>query len=167
MKSSANPKMADTLTQQIGVLVRREVEARILIPMIETLSEAYGRDEIIKVVSRTIIGIARQQGQDLTRTMGGNSAGHFMESLQFWTQDNALELRIHQQDENTLSFDVTRCRYAEMYLALGVPELGRVLSCNRDFALIDGFNPKAALQRTQTIMQGASFCDFRYTFATP
>ena len=167
MKSTANPKMADTLTQQIGVLVRREVEARILIPMIEALGETYGREDIIDIVSRTVIGIARQQGEDLARTMGGNSAGHFMESLQFWTQDNALELRIHQQDTDTLSFDVTRCRYAEMYMALGVPELGSVLSCNRDFALIDGFNPKAGLQRTQTIMQGATFCDFRYSFPAP
>jgi hypothetical protein len=41
-----------------------------------------------------------------------------------------------------------------------------VLSCNRDAALIDGFNPAVTLTRTQTIMQGASCCDFRYS-ATP
>ncbi len=30
--------------------------------------------------------------------------------------------------------------------------------------LIQGFNPKIILKRTQTIMQGAAYCDFRYTF---
>jgi hypothetical protein len=49
-----------------------------------------------------------------------------------------------------------------MYRALGVPELGALLSCNRDAALIEGFNPAVKLTRTQTIMNGASFCDFRY-----
>jgi hypothetical protein len=50
-----------------------------------------------------------------------------------------------------------------MYRLLGIPELGALLSCNRDWALIQGFNPDVHLERTQTIMQGASFCDFRYT----
>jgi L-2-amino-thiazoline-4-carboxylic acid hydrolase len=57
---------------------------------------------------------------------------------------------------------VTRCRYAEMYRALGIPELGEVLSCQRDAALIEGFNPGVTLERTHTIMQGAATCDFRY-----
>jgi hypothetical protein len=56
-------------------------------------------------------------------------------------------------------------RYAEMYRALGVPELGALLSCNRDFALGEGFNPEMTLTRTQTIMEGAPFCDFRYKVA--
>ena len=50
--------------------------------------------------------------------------------------------------------------------ALGIPELGAVLSCNRDAALIEGFNPSVTLVRTQTIMEGAPCCDFRYTKAT-
>jgi hypothetical protein len=57
---------------------------------------------------------------------------------------------------------VTRCRYAELYHALGIPELGTLLSCNRDYALIEGFNPDVDLTRTQTIMEGATYCDFRY-----
>lgn len=67
-----------------------------------------------------------------------------------------------EQDGERFGFNVTRCRYAEMYRALGIPELGALLSCNRDYALIEGFNPEVALTRTQTIMEGASHCDFRY-----
>jgi hypothetical protein len=36
------------------------------------------------------------------------------------------------------------------------------LSCARDYALIEGFNPDVSLKRTQTIMEGATHCDFRY-----
>jgi hypothetical protein len=29
--------------------------------------------------------------------------------------------------------------------------------------MIDGFNPDLKLTRTQTVMEGASHCDFRFT----
>lgn len=154
----------DTLTQQIGVLVRRETEARILAPIIQALAEAFGRDAVIAIVRDTIINIARQQGAELAEAMDGNSPSHFVASLQYWTKDDALNIEVLEQTDDTLAFNVTRCRYAELYHALGIPELGAVLSCNRDFALIEGFNQDATLTRTQTIMQGGSCCDFRYRF---
>lgn len=39
-----------------------------------------------------------------------------------------------------------------------------LFSCARDFALIKGFNLKITLQRTQTVIEGAAYCDFCYTF---
>jgi hypothetical protein len=52
-----------------------------------------------------------------------------------------------------------------MYRALGLAELGGSLSCQRDFALAQGFNADIELTRTQTIMGGAPFCDFRFGLA--
>ena len=163
MSNQTNPP-PDELTAKIGVLTRRETEARILKPVIEALSEAFDREQVHDIVRQTIIRIAQEQGGELAEMMGGNSSVHFMDSLQYWTKDNALEIDVLEHNADKLSFNVTRCRYAEMYRALGMPELGATLSCNRDFALIDGFNPDAELTRTQTIMQGATHCNFRYTF---
>jgi predicted ArsR family transcriptional regulator len=157
----------DDLNGRIGVLTRREVEARILKPVIEALGARFGREQVVAVVRQTIIELAQTQGAELARLMDGSSAAHFLDSLDFWTQDDALEIELLEHDETHLSFNVHRCRYAEMYRALGMAELGAALSCNRDFALIDGFNPDATLERTQTIMQGASHCDFRYNFSRP
>lgn len=154
----------DTLTQRIGVLTRREVEARILAPIINALGEKFGREEVIEVVRDTIIGVAQEQGADLAQAMGGSGSDAFMGSLQYWTQDDALQIEVLDNNAETLNFNVNRCRYSEMYRALGIPELGAVFSCNRDYALIDGFNPDAKLVRTQTLMEGATHCDFRYTF---
>ncbi len=167
MSNEINPQgtmLPDTLTQRIGVLTRREVEARILAPMIEALGERFGREAVIEIVKETVIKIAQQQGQELADAMGGADSVAFMDSLQYWTKDDALHIEVLEQNEETLNFNVNRCRYAEMYRALGIPELGAVFSCNRDFALIDGFNAEAKLTRTQTIMEGAAFCDFRYEF---
>ncbi len=67
-----------------------------------------------------------------------------------------------EESDEVLSFNVTRCRYAELYESLGIREIGTSFSCTRDLALIEGFNPDIALERTQTIMEGAPHCDFRY-----
>ncbi|HHY55897.1 MAG TPA: L-2-amino-thiazoline-4-carboxylic acid hydrolase [Chloroflexi bacterium] len=157
-----NAALPDTLNARIGVLTRREVEARILAPIIDALSQSFGREAVIAVVRDAIIRIAQEQGAALAESMGDNSLVAFAESLRFWTQDNALEIEVIAQDAERFAFNVTRCRYAELYQALGIPELGAVLSCNRDWALIQGFNSTVELTRTQTIMEGAPCCDFRY-----
>lgn len=152
---------ADKLNE-MGVLRRREVEARIVAPLVEALAAEFGRERVLEIVRRTIIEIARGQGAQLAAQTGNNSLTAFRESLAAWTQDEALELDVLEQSDDRLAFNVTRCRYAELYRALGIPELGALLSCNRDFALIEGFNGDVTLTRTQTILQGAACCDFRY-----
>ncbi len=165
MDDKSQEPLPDTLTQKIGVLTRRETEARILAPVIEALADEFDRARVLRIVADTVVELARQQGAQLTQTVDDNGPAGFVETLEHWTRDNALEIDIVAQDEERLDFNVTRCRYAEMYRALGIPELGKVLSCNRDFALIEGFNPQAELTRTQTIMEGAACCDFRYDFS--
>ena len=160
--TSTSSVLPDNLNSEIGVLTRREVEARILKPVIDALGKRFGRDEVLAVLRDTVIQVAQQQGGELAKAMGGNELSHFADSLQYWTQDDALEIDVLAQDDEHFHFNVTRCRYAELYQALGIPELGATLSCNRDFALIEGFNEDVDLTRTQTIMGGASHCDFRY-----
>ena len=160
--SAQQPMPEDDLNARIGVLTRREVEARILIPVIKAMGDAFGRDEVLAVVQKTIVKIAREQGAALSQQMGGRSLKHFVDSLAYWTRDNALEIDVIEESDEVLSFNVTRCRYAELYESLGIREIGTTFSCARDFALIEGFNPDIALERTRTIMQGADYCDFRY-----
>lgn len=152
---------ADTLNE-IGVLKRREIEARILMPVLEALGDEFGRDRVFEVARRVIVDVAQEQGRQLASRMGGNSLTHFATALEDWKKGDAYRMDVLRQDDERFDFNVTRCRYAEMYRALGIPEVGALLSCNRDFALIEGFNPDVELERTQTIMQGATHCDFRF-----
>jgi hypothetical protein len=152
----------DQLNQKIGVLTRREVEARFLAPLFAALSEAFGREAVLAVVRETLRGIARRQGAELARACGGNSLRHFQEALEHWRRGDAMQIEMLAADARVLAFKVTRCRYAEMYRDLGILELGAVLSCDRDFALIEGFNPRIRLSRPHTLMAGDGCCDFRY-----
>ena len=155
-----DPATVDRLNA-VGVLTRREIEARVLAPVLEALGREFGRDRVIEVAREAIAGIARDQGRAMAAG-GDTSLPAFIARWEPWTRAGALELRVIETSESRLDFDVTRCRYAEMYRSLGIPELGEVLSCQRDAALIDGFAPEVTLTRTQTLMQGAPCCDFRY-----
>lgn len=156
----------DTLNE-IGVLKRREIEARILAPMIDAFAAEFGRERVIQIAKRVIVEIARKQGKALASQLGGNSLQDFASGKEPWVRGDALRVEVLQETKSAYDFNVTRCRYAEMYRTLGIPELGAVLSCGRDYALGEGFNPNLKLARTQTIMEGAPFCDFRYRVEPP
>jgi len=152
----------DTLNE-IGVLKRREIEARIIGPFVDALASEFERERVLAILSETIINVARQQGAERAAAVGDNSLLAFSQSAGDWRKGNALEIDVLEQNEEQYDFDVTRCRYAEMYRALGRADLGAVLSCNRDYSLVEGFNPEIKLERKQTIMQGAPCCTFRYS----
>jgi hypothetical protein len=162
----SNTKLKDELTQKIGVLTRRETEARIIAPFVDALIKNFGKEKIIPILEKTVMELARNQGSSLAKEYG-NDVSAFLETLKFWTQDGALEIDLLEKNDTKLDFNVTRCRYAEMYKALGIQDLGAVLSCNRDAAMIEGFNQDARLNRETTIMSGGKCCTFRYTFENP
>lgn len=163
----SEPQLPPDTLNEIGVLKRREVEARMLAPLLEALGERFGRAEVLATAREVIIQLAQNQGAQLCAAQGGNSLADFAQTLGAWQKDDAMQMEVLAQTETEFSFNVTRCRYAELYRALGLAELGATLSCNRDAALIAGFNPLIQLTRTQTIMQGASHCDFRYRLNAP
>ncbi len=146
----------------MGVLTRREIEARVLAPMLAAFCTEFDRERVLAIARQVIVQVATEQGAQLAAQAGGCSLAHFSRSLEAWKKDDAILIDVLEENESRFSFNVRRCRYAEMYQTLGIPELGHILSCNRDYALIEGFNPDVELQRTQTIMEGAPFCDFRY-----
>ena len=152
----------DDRLNDVGVLKRREIEARIVAPLLERLAAEYGAG-VFDVARDVIVGVAREQGAALAEQLGDDSLPAFARGLGAWSADGALETEVVELNDDSFAFDVTRCRYAEMYRSLGLEDLGAAMSCNRDGALIDGFNPAVEFTRTQTIMGGADRCDFRFS----
>src|SRR5262245_5869162 len=150
------------MSMPITLLERREIEARIVGPIVRAFAQDVGQERALEIVRGVIAELARESGAELARRVGEASLAAFAGCLDMWKAGGALELEILEQNDERLSFNVTRCRYSEMYRALGLADLGSSLSCQRDFALVEGFNPEIALTRTQTIMQGAPYCDFRF-----
>lgn len=148
---------------QINILTRREIEARIAGPLIRGFIEELGRDKALAVVNRVVKSLAQESGAQLAKQMGGNSMADFARGLSAWAAGDAYEMEVLELSDTRYSFNMKRCRYADMYKELGMTDLGVALSCGRDFELVKGFNPRMKLVRTKTIMEGHDHCDFRIT----
>jgi predicted hydrocarbon binding protein len=148
---------------QIGMLVQREIEARIAGPLIKAFMAEIGEERALAIAREVIVGLARESGKELRELAGGERLEDFAKGMVRWSKDDAVTSDLLEFTPEKISMNTTRCRYVEMYRELGMPELGFTLSCARDFALVEGFNPKIKLERTQTLMEGADHCDFRFT----
>jgi hypothetical protein len=100
-----------------------------------------------------------------------DATGHDLDTfMRDWSRrsggSNALTVDWKRLDETHVEFDVTACKYAEFWRGVGEPELGFLLQCSADYAVTDAVDP-IHLERTQTRMQGASHCDFRFTLDRP
>jgi predicted ArsR family transcriptional regulator len=146
----------------LPLLQQREIEAMIVGPVLRAFIAEVGEDRAIEILRGVITELARQGGEDLARSLGDQSLEAFARTLDRWRENDALEIEMIDQSAERLSFNVLRCRYAEMYHSLGMADLGVALSCQRDFSLAEGFSPDLELTRTQTLMQGAPYCDFRF-----
>jgi hypothetical protein len=143
-------------------LQRRKIEGRALMPFIDACREKFGDTATRELVVATIRKLAAEDGARWRHAYGDSIASLRNVAERVWAGGGSLDVEVLAADDKHLDFNVTRCRYAEFYKELGLPEIGFLLHCNRDFAMIDGFNPKLKLVRTQTVMEGASHCDFRF-----
>jgi L-2-amino-thiazoline-4-carboxylic acid hydrolase len=148
---------------ELGILARREIEAAIIAPIYDEMREAIGEDKAREILSRAIRRAAIEAGAEMaSRAPGGADLESFKAIQHLWTKGDALSIEVLTSAPGVFDFNVTRCRYAETYRAMGLGGIGDILSCNRDGAFCEGYDPRIKLTRTQTIMGGASHCDFRY-----
>jgi L-2-amino-thiazoline-4-carboxylic acid hydrolase len=142
-------------------LERRKIEAGVLIPVVQAFQRAIGEDRAKEIAREAILELARKDGERWAQQFSQDLAG--MDEV-FGVASSGGSLEIEQLKKSTeeLHFNVTRCQYAEFFKELGLPKLGYLFSCNRDFAMAEGFSRGITLKRTQTIMEGAGYCDFRF-----
>jgi len=150
----------------VTLLEQREIEAAAIAPLVRAFAREVGEERARAILAEAIGELARESGCRAAAALGGNDRAHLKQAVESWAAGGALELTVLRDDAQAFEFDVTRCRFAEMYRRLGLEDLGPILSCSRDARMIEGFNPAIGLTRTQTLMEGASHCDFRYLIDT-
>ena len=146
----------------IGHLQRRKIEARVLIPFIEACRERFGEVRTRELVAATIRRLAADDGAKWAETYGRGFASLRRVAEDVWAGGGSLDIDVVGHTDDRLDFNVTRCRYAEFFKDLGLADIGHLVHCDRDHAMVAGFNPDIELLRTQTLMEGASHCDFRF-----
>jgi hypothetical protein len=149
----------------ISHLERRRIEAGVLVPLIQAFQRAFGRDAANAVAREAIVELARKDGERWAAQLG-DDLDAVRALTELWSASGALEIENLAASGERVEFNVKRCRYAEYFQEMGLPELGYLIHCSRDFAMLGGFNPALRLKRTQTLMQGAACCDFRFSAVT-
>ena len=147
----------------VSVIEQAKIQAQVLVPLVKALQAELGEEKANRLVRKALGDLYRRFGEQFWKSKNEPNLGKSLASaFKTYAQDDALDYRVTEQSQDAFAFDVTGCRYADFYKALGEPELGFLLVCASDFSLAEGFGPDIKLSRTQTIMQGASHCDFRY-----
>ena len=151
----------------VSIIEQAKIQAQVLVPLVKALQAELGEARANNIVRKALGDIYRRHGEAFWQAKDEKNLGNIMASaFATYARGDALDYRVIEQSEDAFEIDVRGCRYAEFYKELGEPELGFLLVCSADFDTADGYSPDIQLTRTQTIMQGASHCDFRYKRST-
>jgi hypothetical protein len=146
----------------IPLIDRVRIQAEVLVPLIRALRDELGPERVQEIVRRTLAPMFRAAGERFFAEAHRETLGAMGAHADRSSAGNAVAFEV-RRNEGGMEADVTSCRYADLFRELGEPELGFLFVCSSDFGIYEAF-PGVRLERTQTIMQGGSHCDFRYRF---
>ena len=152
---------------RLSLLDKTRIQAQVVVPVLRALRAELGKERADTIVREALRGWSKQLFAAIGEQVEGSSrrkwAAMHTALAEVTEQEVTVEMRRH--DEEALEFDVTHCRFAEFFRALGEPELGALLICETDFDIAAAGGDAVSLTRDRTLMQGAPSCTFRYRFA--
>ncbi|WP_416898789.1 MAG: L-2-amino-thiazoline-4-carboxylic acid hydrolase [Minwuia sp.] len=150
----------------LPLLEEVKLQARVLLPVVRAIRERLGKEEADRLIEAAL----RDWSRELHRRIGAEKSRDAREQWDgIWADlrpriGDSIDREMLEDTETVRNYNVTRCAYAEFFKALGEPELGKFLLCDIDFDIAEVGAPDVEFKRTQTIMSGAPYCDFRYRF---
>jgi len=151
-------------SEDITTMDRVKIQAQVLLPLARALREEIGEARTREVMRAAIEEASRENVRDQAEQLAGSPLEKFQVMMNHSAVDNGpqLELDVQEMKPERVRFDVKRCRYAELFQSLGEPEIGAMLLCDGDAYVAEVGGPAVEFSRSQTLMQGASHCDFCY-----
>src|SRR5438270_9612922 len=142
---------------KISMLDKTRIQAQVLLPVMRALRAELGQEKADSIVR----GALRDWSKQLFATIGNAVEGSgrrkwaAMQGAFNDVTEREVSFDILRKDEEALHIDVTSCRFAEFFRALGEPELGALLVCHADLDIAEAAGGEVSFERAQTIMQGA------------
>ena len=134
------------MSDALPILTQRRIEAAFAKGVYDEMKAELGEATAKRILSSAVIKLAKQTAAEMAKAGAGRRAKSrqsFRAIQPRWTAEDALRIEVVKSTDTEFDFNVTRCRYAEMYRAMGLAELGAVLSCNRDGAFCEGYDPRS------------------------
>jgi hypothetical protein len=141
---------------RISMLDAVKIQARALIPVVKALEAELGKERAHALVGGAIAE-SWADGMASRTAVRDQHPGEGEATLPF-----PVESRVVEHEPDTYGLDFTACAFADYFREIGEPEIGALLTCGVDYAVERKLRPSWEFQRTQTRMQGAPHCDFRW-----
>ena len=148
----------------LSLLDEVKLQAKVLKPIVELLRTELGTDRGNALVHQAL----NEWSKSVYREIGEQAAGQPADKWQTLNADlmtrigDDIDIDIVEISEEGMEINVTRCAYAEFFRELDEPELGSLLTCNIDHHIADVGGEQVSFSRQNTLMNGASYCDFKY-----
>ena len=152
---------------RLSLLDKTRIQAQVLVPVLRALRAELGREKADAIARHALRDWSKQLFAAVGDSVDGSPRRKWaaMQSALTQITEREVTFEVVRHDKEALEFDVTHCRFAEFFRALGEPELGALLVCATDFDIVAAGGGEVGLTRDQTLMQGAPSCTFRYAFA--
>jgi len=150
----------------LSLLDKTRIQAQVLVPVLRTLRTELGKERADAIARQALRDWSKALFAAVGKSVDGSPRRKWaaMQTALTELTEREVTVEMHRHDKEALEFDVTHCRFAEFFRALGEPELGALLICATDFDIVAAGGSEVSLTREQTLMQGAPSCTFRYTF---
>ncbi|MFO7557535.1 MAG: L-2-amino-thiazoline-4-carboxylic acid hydrolase [Desulfobacterales bacterium] len=152
--------MADN--ENISFLQRSKIQSETLVPVVAAFEKEIGKERSHAIVSKALRDSTRNFYENIRNGFESNPIDLIAGGLSMFAEDGALDYEILNQTEGSFDLNITRCSYAEFYKELGRPDFGYICLCDLDFTIAECLGSDIEFKRTQTIMEGAPHCDYRY-----
>jgi predicted ArsR family transcriptional regulator len=152
---------------KLSLLDKTRIQAQVLVPVLRALRSELGKQKADAIVKEALRSWSKQLFAAISDSVDGSPRRKWAAINTDWTEitEHEVTVEMRRHDKEALEFDITHCRFAEFFRALGEPELGALLVCAADFDIAAAGAGEVSFNRDQTIMQGAPSCTFRYKFA--
>src|SRR5579872_5072639 len=104
------------------ILTQRRIEAAFAKGVYEEMKAELGEETAKRILSSAVIKLAKQAAAGMAKDAPGGVASldSFRAIQPRWTAEDALRIEVVESNEHAFHFNVVRCRYAEMYRAMGL-----------------------------------------------
>ena len=152
---------------RLSLLDKTRIQAQVLVPVLKAVRSELGKEKADSIVKQALRDWSKQLFAAVGDSVDGSRRRKWaaMHTAMAESTQHDVTVAMRRHDQEALEFDITRCRFAEFFRALGEPELGALLICETDFDIAAAGGSEVSFSRDQTIMQGAPSCTFRYKFA--
>src|SRR5437879_4425708 len=114
---------------KLSLLDKTRIQAQVLVPVLRALRAELGKDKADAIVKQALRDWSKQLFAAIGDAIEGSPRRKWatIQSVFGEISGKEVETQILRHDKAALDIDVTRCRFAESYRALGDPELGALL----------------------------------------